>query len=304
MAKKKSKKISNGMFAFACILLAIIVMAIIFLAKKDQILSNYKETGFFERIFGKTPEFVENHENKTKDTITLKEDDSVVINIDESQNDEIEKSEISETSKIPSVKQMIQDETSKVADAIQEKVESNISEKAKEITQNAQETIKESVSKATNVAETAKNQTKTQTPNYDYQLCFVNIDSDGSVVRKIVKRTDKKSDSPLTTAINLLIKGPIKTSSAEKDCINLIPEGTKLLSARVSDSVAYLNFNENFEFNSVGVEGIRGQLMQIVYTATSFSTVNSVQFLIEGSKQDYLGSEGQWIGSPLSRSNF
>lgn len=301
MAKKKSKKISNGMFAFACILLAIIVMAIIFLAKKDQILSNYKETGFFERIFGKTPEFVENHEDKTKDTITLKEDDSVVINIDDSQNDEIENSETSET---PSVKQMIQNGTSKIADAIQEKVESNISEKAKEVTQNAQESIKESISKATNATETVKNQTKTQTSTYDYQLCFVNIDSDGSVVRKIVKRTDKKSDSPLTTAINLLIKGPIKTSSAEKDCMNLIPEGTKLLGARVSDGVAYLNFNENFEFNSVGVEGIRGQLMQIVYTATSFSTVNSVQFLIEGSKQDYLGSEGQWIGSPLSRSNF
>lgn len=298
MAKKKSKKISNGMFAFACILLAIIVMAIIFLAKKDQILSNYKETGFFERIFGKTPEFVENHEDKTKNTITLKEDDSVVINIDDVQNDEIENSET------PSVKEMIQDETSKVAEAIQEKVESNISEKAKEITQNAQESIKESVSKVTNATEIAKNQTKTQTPTYDYQLCFVNIDSDGSVVRKIVKRTDKKSDSPLTTAINLLIKGPIKTSSAEKDCMNLIPGGTKLLGARVSDGVAYLNFNENFEFNSVGVEGIRGQLMQIVYTATSFSTVNSVQFLIEGSKQDYLGSEGQWIGSPLSRSNF
>lgn len=301
MAKKKSKKISNGMFAFACILLAIIVMAIIFLAKKDQILSNYKETGFFERIFGKTPEFVENHEDKTKDTITLKEDDSVVINIDDSQNDEMESPKTSET---PSVKQMIQNETSKVADAIQEKVESNISEKAKEVTQNAQESIKESISKATNATETVKNQTKTQTSTYDYQLCFVNIDSDGSVVRKIVKRTDKKSDSPLTTAINLLIKGPIKTSSAEKDCMNLIPEGTKLLGARVSDGVAYLNFNENFEFNSVGVEGIRGQLMQIVYTATSFSTVNSVQFLIEGSKQDYLGSEGQWIGSPLSRSNF
>lgn len=299
MAKKKSKKISNGMFAFACILLAIIVMAIIFLAKKDQILSNYKETGFFDRIFGKTPEFVENHEDKTKDTITLKEDDSVVINIDDTQNDEIEKSENSGISEVPNVKQLIQNETSKVADAIQEKVESNVSEKAKEISQNVQESLKETASKA---SETAKNQTKT--PTYDYQLCFVNIDSDGSVVRKIIKRTDKKSDSPLTTAINLLIKGPIKTSSSEKDCMNLIPEGTKLLSARVSDGIAYLNFNENFEFNSVGVEGIRGQLMQVVYTATSFSTVNSVQFLIEGSKQDYLGSEGQWIGSPLSRSNF
>ena len=44
--------------------------------------------------------------------------------------------------------------------------------------------------------------------------------------------------------------------------------------------------------------------MQIVYTSTEFSTVDSVQFLIDGNKKDYLGSEGQWIGSPLSRASF
>jgi spore germination protein GerM len=86
--------------------------------------------------------------------------------------------------------------------------------------------------------------------------------------------------------------------------MTLIPAGTKLLSAKVSGGVAYLNFNENFEINTYGVEGYIHQLEQIVYTATAFSTVNSVQFLIEGQKRDYLGSEGQWIGSPLSRSSF
>ena len=86
--------------------------------------------------------------------------------------------------------------------------------------------------------------------------------------------------------------------------MNLIPPGTKLLSAKVSGGVAYLNFNEAFEINTYGVEGYIHQLEQIVFTATAFSTVNSVQFLIEGEKRDYLGSEGQWIGSPLSRSSF
>ena len=86
--------------------------------------------------------------------------------------------------------------------------------------------------------------------------------------------------------------------------MSLIPEGTKLLGASVKNGVATLNFNENFEFNTIGVEGYIGQLMQIVYTATEFSTVKSVQFLIEGQHKDYLGSEGQWIGSPLARSSF
>ena len=91
---------------------------------------------------------------------------------------------------------------------------------------------------------------------------------------------------------------------AEEGCVGFIPKGTKLLSAGVTDGVAYLNFNDAFEFNEEGGEGSRFQMMQVVYTATAFSTVNSVQILIEGKKQEYLGSEGFWIGSPLSRSSF
>ena len=140
--------------------------------------------------------------------------------------------------------------------------------------------------------------------NTELQLCFVNIDGDGSVVRQVIKRQVAKSDSPLTTAINLLLQGPDTTKSAERNCMTLIPAGTKLLSAKVQDGVAYLNFNEAFEINTYGVEGYIHQLEQIVFTATAFSTVNSVQLLIEGEKRDYLGSEGQWIGSPLSRSSF
>ena len=138
----------------------------------------------------------------------------------------------------------------------------------------------------------------------ELQLCFVNIDGDGSVGRQIIKRKISKSDSPLTSAINLLLQGPDTTISAERNLMSLIPSGTKLLSAKVSGGVAYLNFNEAFEINTYGVEGYIHQLEQIVFTATAFSTVNSVQFLIEGEKRDYLGSEGVLIASPLSRSSF
>lgn len=86
--------------------------------------------------------------------------------------------------------------------------------------------------------------------------------------------------------------------------MSLIPEGTKLLSATITDKTAYLNFSEEFQYNKYGVEGYLGQLMQIVYTATSFSSIESVQFLINGQKETYLGGEGVWIGSPLPRSTF
>ncbi len=134
------------------------------------------------------------------------------------------------------------------------------------------------------------------------KICFVAIDSDGPVIRKEVGRSVSK-DSPLTSSITSLLKGPAASESAT-GCRTLIPSGTRLYSASVKNGVATLDFSEEFEFNPYGVEGYLGQLMQIVYTATNFSTVDSVQILIEGQKKGYLGSEGVWIGSPLSRSSF
>ena len=134
-------------------------------------------------------------------------------------------------------------------------------------------------------------------------LCYVMIDSDGAVIRKEVIKEVPKNSSPLTTAINTLLSGP-SADEVSKGYMSLIPEGTKLLGARVANKTATLNFSESFSFNKYGVQGYLGQLMQIVYTATSFSTIDNVQFLIEGQKLEYLGGEGVWIGSPLSRISF
>lgn len=283
MAKKKSKKTSNGMFATACVLLAIILVAIVFLVKKDKILSNYKDTGFFERIFGKNPEFVEKHEDKNKETVVIK-DDEIVIDVKEE----------------PSVTKTIQDKVQTVV----EDVENKINEGAKKA---VEEKITEAVKNPVSEEKPAKEEEKTKqevSAKSDYQLCFIKIDADGKIIRKIVKRTAAKSQSPLTTAINYLIEGPDTSLSAEKDCMSFIPKGTKLLGARVSDGVAYLNFNENFEISTDGNEAQYAQLQQVVFTATAFSTVNRVQILIEGKIQPYLGSEGIEIGSPISRGMY
>ncbi len=270
--KKNSKKKNNTLFAAACVLLGLLVLLIIFLVKKDQIFTNLKETAFFDRVFGATPTAIEKHEPaepKEKQTIPLKNDE-ITIKIDNE----------------PSAPVYSEPETKN-------------SEKPAAESSKSEETVKPAEKKP----EEPKKEPAT-TAKTELQLCFVNIDGDGAVVRQVIKRQVAKSDSPLTTAINLLLQGPDTTKSAERNCMSLIPAGTKLLSAKVQGGVAYLNFNEAFEINTYGVEGYIHQLEQIVYTATAFSTVNSVQFLIEGEKRDYLGSEGQWIGSPLSRSSF
>ena len=244
----------------ALIILAILGIFIFFLFKKDSILTNLKETRFFERVFGSTPEFVENHTPAETETvkIPLTQEEEVVIKVEPQKQTQPPKEETASS------------ETTAPAKPEQEK-------------------------------ETAK---PVQNAYTELQLCFVEIDSDGAISRKILKRSVPKTDSPLTTAIKEVLAGPDSTKSEERNCISLIPSGTKLLGARVSNGVAYLDFNENFEINTYGIEGYNGQLMQLVYTATTFSTVDSVQFLIEGKKKEYLGSEGQWIGSPLSRASF
>lgn len=261
MADKGSKK-KTGL-TLACVILALLVIFIIFLVKKDSIITNLKETRFFERVFGSTPEFVENHVPSEK---AAAKNDTITIQIEQPPVHEPE----------PPVTTREDKEPEKPA-ATSAKPQPEKPENTGKPVQNAYTTL---------------------------QLCFVEIDPEGSINRKLIKRSVPKNDSPLTQAINLLLQGPDTTKSEEKNCTSLIPSGVKLLGVKISDGVAYLDFNDSFEINTNGVEGYNAQLMQIVYTATTFSTVNSVQFLIEGKKKEYLGSEGQWIGSPLTRNSF
>ena len=132
---------------------------------------------------------------------------------------------------------------------------------------------------------------------------FATIDENGNVEITQVTRQIEKSDSPMMSALNAVIAG-VTEEEAENGLQSLIPEGSELLGATVADGVATLNFNDAFEYNNFGFQGSFYQLMQIVYTATVFPTVDSVQILINGEKQEYLGSEGVFIGSPLDRKSF
>lgn len=134
-------------------------------------------------------------------------------------------------------------------------------------------------------------------------LFFVTIDADGRVLRQEVKREVPRTDSPLSETLSALFAGTNGTERAKK-LRTLIPEGTRLLSASVKDGVATINVSEEFQFNQYGIEGYLGQLAQVVFTATAFPTVSSVQILIEGQRREYLGAEGVWIGTPLSRDKF
>ena len=136
----------------------------------------------------------------------------------------------------------------------------------------------------------------------DRNIYFTQIDRDGQILRSRVSRKIPVSDSPMQDVLNAMLLGP-SAEELNRGIINLIPQNTRILSAAVRGDTAYINFSEDFLFNTFGVEGYVAQLRQIVWTVTEFSNVKDVQILIEGKRLDYLG-EGIWIGSPISRQSF
>lgn len=156
--------------------------------------------------------------------------------------------------------------------------------------------------KATSGSATVKPTDKPQATRAS-KLFFVTIDADGRVLRSEVTRDIPQSDAPLSDSLKALFAGT-NAKEGGKGLRSLIPAGTRLISATVKDGVATINVSEEFQFNQFGIEGYIGQLAQVVFTATAFPTVTSVQFLIEGQRKEYLGAEGVWIGTPLDRAKF
>jgi spore germination protein GerM len=160
---------------------------------------------------------------------------------------------------------------------------------------------------------TAPSESASQTPSTPDQsaetpaarerlIYFVQIDAEGRVLISPVKRTLPVSASPLTDALNALLQGVTDTERAQ-GLTSLVPPDVLVQSARVSGGTALVSFNESFMFNGYGAEGYIGQLRQIVWTATEFTTVNDVQILIEGRRIDFLG-EGIRIDRPISRASL
>ncbi len=148
--------------------------------------------------------------------------------------------------------------------------------------------------------EPSKAPTTAEAPARQSSLFFVRIGEDGLISRHEVKRSIPISDSPLTDAINALLQGPSE-GEIRSGMVSLIPRGTRLLGLVRKGNTAFIDLSEEFMYNHYGVEGYMAQLRQIVYTATSFSSVQDVQMLIEGSKKQFLGEEGVYIEKPLSR---
>jgi spore germination protein GerM len=135
------------------------------------------------------------------------------------------------------------------------------------------------------------------------RVFFVEVDESGKAQLKSVVRPVYYVDSPLTDTLQSLLQG-LSTDDARGGLLSLVPEGTELRGITIRGETAYIDFNESFRFNAFGSEGYKSQLQQIVFTATEFQNVKSVQFLVNGERISYLGPESPYIGEPLSRESL
>ncbi len=276
-SEDEGRSMGKSGIGFALWVLAALILGILFIVNSSKIRSNLKATGFFGRVFGKTPAFVENAPS---------------LEVAPADKNEVEPGEAT----APTL-HLVTEQLNQLA--VPEIPETENKEVAAE---NAVSAVIQAGEGPIAVSDEDGHVVDTL-QKMNIKLFFMAINSDGSVVRHEVVRAMPKTRRPLVDAINAIIEGPNEDEERE-GCRTLVSDGTKLISASVSNGVASLNFSTEFEFNQYGIEGTRGQLQQIVYTATAFPTVESVQFLIEGEKHEYLGSEGVWIGTPLSRSSF
>ena len=258
--RKNYSKNSSGL-GLALWVAAALILFILFVVNQGKIIANLKATGFFGRIFGKTPTFIENAD----------------VPLSSAEKNDVDPLTSGALSLVTTPSSPVQG--------------LDMSESSMPVAESPDKEDGASVS-------TFAGQTM------NIKLFFMAINSDGSISRKEVTRQMKKTTSPLVDSINALIAGPSVEEEAS-GCRTLVSNGTQLIGASVSsDGTATLNFSSEFEFNQFGIEGTRGQLQQVVYTATAFPTVERVKFLIDGEEREYLGSEGVWISKPLSRDNF
>lgn len=315
MSEKNKKKKYPGVSAIFWIVFALILL-ILFLVNKNRIFSVLQTTGFFSKVFGTEPEFIVNHpsddtnkpiaELESSQETTENEPQIVVLNAVSGQAT-VSTGQPAVSSETPVAAQSVtQNQTQNTSastpttNTTQNASASNSSAAASTNNSNTSTSSSSAGKTAATVPETPAPATSSQMKQH---LFFIQIDNDGSVLRKESVRTITKTNTPLTAAITALLDGP-NIDEIEKGYISLIPQGTKLLGASVKNGTAYINFSDAFRFNQYGVEGYYGQLMQIVYTASAFSNIDNVQFLIEGEKMDYLGLEGVFIGAPLSIASF
>jgi germination protein M len=304
MAKRKKKNRSGFLF----MILILIILGIIVYFYRDKFIV------FMNTMFSSGKEFVEQKvkpDNKDKKSIfdkinifekkeNLKDvtnDEKNVSNEKDKIKNEIENKTVDSEKVINETDKNVPDDKKVENETLKENDKKTVHSKEEKSVKNNENTEKIIINKK------VENNSNNNLHIKNFRIYFTRIDKNDSLVLTNVSRSIKYSDSPLTGTLNSLLIGPSK-SEKTSSIISNIPQNSKILSVVIKNNIAYINFSKEFEFNQYGRESTVNQLKQIVFTATEFANIKSVQFMIEGKIKNYLGGEGVIINKPLTRDDF
>ena len=145
---------------------------------------------------------------------------------------------------------------------------------------------------------------QSQENTIDSYIYLVKIRDDNSFSLVKVSRSIKNTKAVLGETLKSLMQGSTSTDT-QRDIRTLIPSSSAVRSIAVKNGIAYIDMNDNFQFNTLGPVASNIQIYQLVYTSTEFPTIQKIQILINGKRIPYLHSEGGIsIASPLSRDDL
>lgn len=136
----------------------------------------------------------------------------------------------------------------------------------------------------------------------EFWLDYVLPQMDGSLQHQRVPRKGSLGPDPKAGVLQALLDGPT-AEELSQNLLSLIPPETRLRSVSQTGDLLTVNFSEEFQYNSLGSEGYRAQVIQVLQTLSQFPDVKRVQFLIEGQRLSSLG-DAIPIGQPLDVHRF
>ncbi len=118
-----------------------------------------------------------------------------------------------------------------------------------------------------------------------------------------VTREVPYSQGVAKTAMIELLKGPSAAELKGLALHNEIPKGTKVLGVSMNGHTARVDLSKEFD-DGGGTLSMTMRLAQVVYTLTQYSTIESVEFYMEGKRVQTFSSEGLELDGPQRAKDY
>lgn len=112
-----------------------------------------------------------------------------------------------------------------------------------------------------------------------------------------VEREVPYSQAVAKTAMLELLKGPSATELKGLALHSEIPKGTKILGVVLKGHTARVDLSNEFD-DGGGTLSMTMRLAQVVYTLAQYSTIDDVEFYMDGKRVQVFGGEGIELDSP------